>query len=296
MRNFKLFGQLLTLCTGLLFFTGCQQDESVSPLNGSIEERNSSTTAYPNVLFYGLGPSNELYTYRSGPPATEVSSVMITGLRTEEFILAIDVRPATRGLYGVSNQSMIYTINGSTGVATAVSQTPFTPAIEGSTIGFDFNPMVDRMRLVTDKGQNLRIHPTTGQVVGVDLAINGPVVAVNSVAYSNNNAGASGTSLYDVDVLEGKLYRQNANAGSLVLVGSTGLTIVGEGGFDISRTGAALGVYLASGRPSFGSSGGIGGTSDDTTQEAYRLYSMNLRTGQATSLGKVRPMIGLAIQ
>jgi hypothetical protein len=292
MRNFKLFAQFLALMTGLLFFAGCQQDETVSPADATIDERNSSFSAFPNVNFYGLGTANDLYTYRSGPPATYMGQVRLTGLRDGEFMQAIDVRPATKGLYGVSNMSIIYQINPATGVATPLSQVPFTPAIEGTTVGFDFNPSIDRIRLVTDSGQNLRISPVTGMVVGVDVSLGGAVVAINSAAYSNNFVGSFNPSLYDIDILQGNLYRQNANAGGLTLVGSTGLTIRGEGGFDISRTGAAFGVFLATGGAPYLSSTPV---VDDPTQEAYRLYSINLKSGQATNLGPVRDLIGIAI-
>ena len=293
MRNLKLFGQFLALLSGLLFFVGCQQEETINPDNASLDDRTTTTTAYPNVTFYGLGSANELYTYRSGPPATMLSNAMITGLRDGEYMLAIDIRPVNRVLYGVSNMSMIYTITTSAfgtdpfGTAKAVSPTPFTPALDGSLVGFDFDPRLDRIRIVTDNGQNLRISPTTGQVVGVDLSA-GAGLALNSIAYSNNYAGTYGTTLYGIDAKEGKLYRLSTS--SSTLIGSTGLTINGDGGFDISRTGAAFATFLASGTPSWGST-----TDSETVTEAHRLYGISLRTGQATSLGTVRDLIGLAI-
>lgn len=300
MRNLKLFGQFLILLSGLLFF-GCQQEEIINPDNTSIDERNTFTPAYPNMTFFGLGTANELYMYRSGPPATLLSNTVIRGLREGELMMAIDFRPATKTLYGVSNMNYIYTISTSTsfgsvpmGTATRVSDTPFSPGIEGSMVGFDFDPRADRIRIVTDKGQNLRIDPNTGQVVGIDLAVSGQTVAINGIAYSSNYYTGSFTSslLYDIDVLEGKLYRQNPMGGSLTLVGSTGLTISGEGGFDISSKGVAMGTFLASGNnPSFGTN-----SNDETVTEAYRLYGINLKNGVATSLGKVRPMIGIALQ
>jgi len=298
MRNLKLFGQFLAILIGFLFFAGCQQEEIMSPVNdAAIDERNLS--AYPsNVTFWGIDSSSALYKYTSGPPATLLSSYTISGLRDGENLVAIDFRPANRVLYGVSNLNLIYSINtsgfgtGPVGTATRISQAPFSPVIEGTTVGFDFNPATDRIHLITDKGQNLRISPSTGQVISVDqyLSGSGSILAINSAAFSNNFSGTTGTSLYDVDYLQGKVYRQSG--GSLTLIGSTGLTITGEGGFDISRTGAALGVYNAFGRPVWGSTTT---STDDGSQQAYRLYGINLRTGAATNLGKVKPMIGLSI-
>ena len=48
----------------------------------------------------------------------------------------------------------------------------FTPALSGTAFGFDFNPTVDRIRVVSDTGQNLRLNPDTGAVAAVDGALN----------------------------------------------------------------------------------------------------------------------------
>ena len=98
-----------------------------------------------------------------------------------------------------------------------------------------------------------------------------------------------GTTLYNLDVLGDKLYRQSATGGSQILVGSTGLNFTGEGGFDIARSGYAYAILFASST----TTPTVGTSSDD--QETHRLYSIDLRTGQAKSFGRVRPMIGIAI-
>lgn len=282
----------IALALTLLLVAGCQMDENIVPLDNQMSEERTTYTSFASILFYGLGTTNTLHTYRSGPPVTEVSSIAITKLREGEMVLAIDIRPATRELYGVTNQNAIYTINVTTGVATRISQTPFTPALEGTTVGFDFNPATDKIRMITDKNQYYWISPVTGQVISVQtFSTNGVIVAINGSAFSNNFSGTIGTTLYNIDVLGDKLYRQNSSGGSQLLVGSTGLNITGEGGFDISRSGYAYAVLLASSAtpPPLNSTFG-------EDQEAYRLYRLDLRTGKATSLGKVKPIIGLAIQ
>ena len=297
MKNLKIFFGLLLLSIALFFFAGCNQEENATPIdNMSIEERASFTPYFPNLVFYALGTNNELYKYRSGPPAIKLSTLFLKGLRDQEFMVALDFRPANKKLYGVSNFNYIYMINlnleqGAThAMVTQISQTPFSPGIDGECVGFDFNPMTDRIRLVTDKNQNLRIHPETGQVVGVDIVLHGAIAAINSIAHTNNYTGnLSGTTLYDIDIMSGKMYKQSANTGSLTLVGSTGLTIYGEGGFDIAKTGTAMAVLEAAAIPGYG-------VPDYDTQKAHRLYGMNLRTGKATSLGRVEPILGLAIQ
>ena len=94
--------------------------------------------------------------------------VRVSGLAAGETLLAIDERPATRGLYGLGSTSRLYLIDAMTGAATALGTAPFSPALSGSAFGFDFNPTVDRIRIVSNTGQNLRAHPDTGAVVAVD--------------------------------------------------------------------------------------------------------------------------------
>lgn len=302
MRNFKLFGQFLAIMIGFLFFAGCQQEEIVRPVNdAAIDERNLSS--YPsNVTFWGIDSSRALYKYTSGPPATLVSSYSISGLRAEEKLMAIDFRPANRTLYGVSDMNLIYMIATSglqPGVATLVSPDAFTPAIEGKVLGFDFDPVSDRIFIVTDKNQNLQISPTTGQVLYVGPTVttsSGGTASVNGIAFANNFQTTSGTLMYDLDMLEGKLYKQSST-GMLTAVGSTGLTITGEGGFDISRTGSSLAVLHARSQPVFTATPpSWGDPNDRPSQDAYRLYTINLKTAKAESMGQVLPMIGLAIQ
>lgn len=297
MRNLKLFGQFFVLMSGILFFTGCQQDETVAP----IDERSTTAYSAPSVNFYGLGTANELYSYRSGPPATLISEVPIRGLRDGESMVAIDVRPSTKALYGVSNLSSLYTINPSTGMATPVStsglgtsgsSTTFNPLLDGSAVGMDFNPKTDRITLLTDKGQQLTVSPTSGQVIQAAGPSSNVITGVNSIAYSNSTTSTtSGSTMYGVNRTDGKLYRLSSTP---TAVGSTGMTMTEDGGgFDISRTGTALGVYNASQKTSTLSSTP---PADDPTEEAFRLYNISLRNGQATSMGKVLPMLGVAIQ
>ena len=44
----------------------------------------------------------------------------------------------------------------------------FAPLLDGTEFGVDFNPQVDRLRVVSNSGQNLRLHPDTGAVAAVD--------------------------------------------------------------------------------------------------------------------------------
>ncbi len=189
-------------------------------------------------VFYGLTSGNQLLTLNTNATSTPSATVAIMGLQPGENLLAIDFRPATGQLYGVGSTSRIYVIDPMTGMARAIGAGPFTPALNGTLAGFDFNPTVDRIRLVSNLGQNLRLNPETGAVQVIDGSINGGsggTPAIPAVAYTNSKAGASTTVLYDLDPATDRLYRQNPpNDGKLEEVGSLGLPITAAGGFDIS--------------------------------------------------------------
>lgn len=202
----------------------------------------------PNLVFYGITASGQLSKYNAMNVGTALSTVSISGLQAGENILAIDFRPSTGELYGVGSTSRLYIINTSTGAARGVGADAFTPSISGSVVGFDFNPTVDRIRLITGTGQNLRLNPETGAVAATDGAINGVAGAmVSGAAYANNKAGAASTTLFDIDVTTQKLYKQiPPNNGTLVEVGSLNTNISGEAGFDISPDGIAIAAMYAS--------------------------------------------------
>ncbi|GAB2453756.1 hypothetical protein GCM10011375_00920 [Hymenobacter qilianensis] len=235
--------------------------------------------SFPNlgldIPFYTLSGGTKLDAYSTKAPAVRTASVDITGLQGGERILAIDFRPASGQLYGVSSANRIYIINHLTGRAHAVGSGAFMPALEGSLVGFDFNPTVDRIRIVTSTGQNLRLNPETGAGTIVDGTINGAAGAIiTASAYTNNVAGASATVLYDLDPATDKLYRQDPpNNGMLAVVGDLKLGISGDGGFDIdAKSGTALGLFDVAGKPT--------------------LFTVNLNTGDTQPLAQYSQSLG----
>ncbi|WP_415581809.1 DUF4394 domain-containing protein [Flavobacterium longum] len=262
-----LFG--LGAMASAFVFTGCSSDDDNDPM-----------TSKPDLEFYGLTAANGLVKYNANNAATPMGNMPITGLQSGENLLAIDFRPGTGQLYGLGNSNRLYIINTNTGSATAVGSAPFTPAISGSMVGFDFNPTVDRIRLVTSSGQNLRLNPETGTVAATDGNLNPGTPNVGSAAYTNNMAGASSTELFVADFSTGMLYKQNPpNDGTLVAVGDLDLPAMpmGDVGFDIAPE---SNIALANFKD---------GSMD-------HLYQIDLMTGKAKDLGMLgTAIIGLAI-
>ena len=270
MKKIESINKIIILMSIIFTVFGCTDDNN----------RLEAPLLKPDIEFYGLTASNQLVKYNAAQSDMAIGTTTITGVAGSEKIIAIDFRPATGQLYGLSNGSKIYTINYMTGAASMVGTTAFTPALNGTIAGFDFNPTVDRIRLVTSSGQNLRLNPETGAVAATDGPLNPGTPNIGAVAYTNNVAGASTTTLFNLDFATNKLYKQDPpNNGSLVEVGSLFATATSgmEGGFDISSDNmVALATFME------------GGNSN--------LYQINTTGGVAVNLGKLNvPLIGLAI-
>ena len=251
----------------LLVITGCSKNDNGMQPGKKVD-----------LIFYGLTSSNELVKYNAKSPEMIIANKAITGLESGAKLLAIDFRPATGQLYAVGNDSRLYVINPETGVARVLGTAPFTTSINGTIASFDFNPTVDRIRLVTDAGQNLRLNPETGTIAFIDGNLNPGTPMVTGAAYTNNVAGATATTLFDIDMTSQKLVKQNPpNNGTLVEVGSLGVMATGDAGFDIS---ADSKVALAS----------------LTVSNKNSLYYIDTTSGKAHKLGTFgKAIIGLAI-
>lgn len=233
-------------------------------------EKDSMNTPKPDVTFFALTDGKQLLKINAMNSEMATATTPITGLMTNDALTAIDFRPATGELYGVSAMNRLYVINQETGAARVIGTAALSPAISGTAVALDFNPTVDRIRLVTNTGQNLRLHPETGAVAATDGVINGGMSpSIESVAYTNNIAGASTTVLYDIDSKSDKLYKQDPpNNGTLVDVGALGVDITASAGFDINPAGdVALTAVQVSGK--------------------WELHQVDLMTGKLTKLGNL---------
>jgi len=212
------------------------------------------------AVAYGVDTDNNFVAFNPAAPQTQVVKPF-TGLQSGERVVGLDMRPLNGQLYGLGSTNRLYTINLATGAATVVGTTPLV--LTGTNFGFDFNPTVDRIRIVSDTGVNLRVNPTDGTAT-VDGTLNPGTPSVTAAAYSNNFAGATSTVLYDMDSNTDMLYRQDPpNAGTLVSIGALGVNITGVNGFDIGGTSGTGYAVLT-----------VGTTAS--------VYTINLTTGAAT--------------
>lgn len=252
--------------------------------------------------FYALAEDNRLQLFESSRPDVALFTTRITGLARGEQLAGIDFRPATGELFAVGRSNRIYTINVTAVTATQVGPT-FASPFSATGIGFDFNPTVDRIRLVGTTNQNFRLNPITGAVVDFDpvtpgLQVDGNLFYADGsdpdiahVAYANSFAGATVTELYGIDVdtdtlvnIGGGPNNASPNSGATFFIGSLGIDASDGGGFDILTTTAGEQKAYAA---LFNSSG------------RSKLYSVNLDTGPATLLGDLgngrRGVLGIAL-
>ena len=241
----------------------------------------------------GLTANGALVRFTPATACAPSEPVRIGGLAGGETILAIDERPATGDLYGLGSTSRLYQIDPASGQATAIGAGPFAPRLSGTAFGFDFNPTVDRIRIVSDSGQNLRAHPDTGAVVATDTALAyastdpsaGKDANVVGAAYTNPDTdAATGTTLYDLDARPDALVTQAPpNDGVLNRIGGTVRTN-GLTGFDIAPGNTA---FIAV--KSTGARGACGPSSIVTVDLASGDVLMSWSVGTRT------PLRGLAV-
>jgi hypothetical protein len=208
-------------------------------------------------------------------------SVELSGLGSEK-ILGIDIRPADGKLYALTDAGKLYTIDPATGAATVKSTLAADPAdtttpfmgLSGTDIGIDFNPVVDRLRITSKMGQNLRINVDTG-LVTTDTAINGLSMGYGAVAYNNNVAPACRTTLYAIDVATNRFLSQSPpDTGLANGIGGLGVDATESGGFDVVTDAAGVSSGLA-----VLTVAGVSGA-----------YSIDLGSGAATELRTVGPL------
>ncbi|NNP69642.1 DUF4394 domain-containing protein [Acinetobacter sp. Ac_5812] len=228
---------LTAVTLGSLILLGCNNDS-----NNDSETVNTNTGDTLILTNDGMISSIDRIA-----PNTIVSNFKITGLQSGDELVGIDYRPKDSKLYAVGLLGNIYTLNPSTGVASLVKKliadptdtsdgnAPFTKIIgDANLITVNFNPVADRLRVMTNTGQNLRINVDTGATI-TDGAINlaGSNPAIIAGAYTNAFAGTGSTKLYSIDQNSDRIYLQNANAGTLGSSAALGSDINGGGGFDI---------------------------------------------------------------
>ena len=203
-----------------------------------------------NLKVIGLTADQRLVRFRVCSPERVRDIGAIHDLQWPDTkLVGIDYRVQDGKLYGVGNGGGIYTIETETAAATLAQR--LTVDLDGDFFGVDFNPAANALRIVSNKGQNLR-QPFAGPLVGqtqTDKQLNyvpgTPTQGVTAAAYTNNDLDANtATTLFDVDtMLDQVVIQVPPNDGTLVLTGKLKVDAGSRAGFDIYtklRHGAAV--------------------------------------------------------
>ena len=186
----------------------------------------------------GLTSDQRLVSFRVNDPDDADVIGRVSGLQGDDKLIGIDFRVQDYKLYGVGNAGGVYTVSTRDAMATKVSQ--LTVDLSGTRFGVDFNPAADRLRIVSDNGQNLRHNVNAGGNTVEDTALTLPpatarVSGISGAAYTNNDLNAdTGTALYDLDTnLDQVALQAPANSGQLSPIGKLGVDAASDAGFDI---------------------------------------------------------------
>jgi len=262
--------------------------EALAARNCVSNTGNGRSARIKSLKAVGLTADGRLLCFptSSADKAEVVGSV--TGLASpDSSVIGIDFRVQDGKLYGVGNGGGVYTIDPTSGQATFVNQltVPLDPA--ATSFAVDFNPAADRLRVLSDTGQNLRHNVNAGGVTISDAPLTiaaGTMVVtatgVTGAAYTNNDLAAStGTTLYDLATTQDQVVVQSPPNG---IPGGAAANLVPTGALGIDAGAwAGLDIYSVV----------VGGVAVDNlgfgvlnSSFGSGFYSINFQTGQATFL------------
>jgi len=271
---------------GVLAVAGC----GVVPGTGALA---------PQETLQVLTDKHELLTLSAGQPTKVLHRVRLSGLEAGDALVGIDYRVAKGVLYAVGRSGRLYTVDTASGVLKPVGAGPAV-ALQGDAFAVDFNPVADRLRVISSSGQNVRLHPDTGALAATDPA---PAYAptdkragtkpeVVAAAYTYNKRDDKLTTNFAIDRNGGYLVTMGSaegvqpvvsfNTGQLFTVGSLGLAEMTDASMDIADLSGA--AYAA-----------VRLKSHATT----RLYAVDLQTGKGRFIGTIGDgdkVLGMAIE
>lgn len=133
---------------GLLsVFVSCSDDDTTAIILQP--EPEPMARVMPLVEFTALSNDNKVFYFNARNLNTPIKSYSTTVLQSGENVISIEYRQATGQLYGLGSTSRLYLINENSGLVTPLGSMPFTPQIQITYSSIDFNPKVDRVRLVS---------------------------------------------------------------------------------------------------------------------------------------------------
>ena len=156
-RKFILPAIAAALAVGVMGTTASADQPSRTTQSNDCAARNSRGR---DLQVVGLVADGTLVCFEDDRPGRAKAIGAVTGLVQDTSLVGIDYRPANNVLYGLGNAGGVYTIDANTAQATLRSR--LNQPLQGTDFGVDFNPTVDRLRIVSNTGQNLRTNVDDG--------------------------------------------------------------------------------------------------------------------------------------
>ncbi|RZK97659.1 MAG: DUF4394 domain-containing protein, partial [Hymenobacter sp.] len=290
---------------GITYPTGSQTLTALNPATGTYS--NDAVLASPSVGY------------------------LVTGITAGQIIVGIDYRTANGDLYALgfdaqaaspAANAQVYTLRINS--ATTAILVPVGAAIRLEladnnrvntrgvipNIGFDFNPRVDRIRVVAPNGANYRLNPNTGGIAAKDTdlsyaagAVPAPATTpyIGTAAYTNSRLGLRGTTLYDLDVTNTKAVLStqnppNPNNGQLQPVANSTFFLPNaaadsQGPYPLTSPTVGLGLDIYNGTTAYLIEARLRDNTETTvtanTRYTSNFYTYNLQTGRATQVANI---------
>ena len=191
---------------------------------------------------FALNAEDSLLRFDGDDPEQVRDFTAVQGIG-DDSLVGIDFRPSNGLLYGLGRAGNVYRIRTDNGRATRISTLRETNGervtLRGQSFGIDFNPTVDRLRVVSDDDQNLRVNVDTGETTidgRMRYANNGSNPRTTGVAYTNSREAAFGgsTRIYYTETnLDRLTEADDPNSGIMTGVGKLGVFADDLAGFDI---------------------------------------------------------------
>lgn len=257
---------------------------SVATLGAFATAGSSVGADEPPATLVGLVGDDVLVQFDEDAPEVITSSTPITGLQGGESIMSIDGRPGTGQIVALAvtdapgaATARLYVVDPDTGVAMPAGEATIPDVDEGARTNVDFNPTVDRLRVIGSDDQSLRVNPNNGALAEEDTRLNPAGQEIVAIAYDQNVVASEPggtTTLFGISRL-GAFVRiggvdgtPSPNDGETTPIGLLGAIPDDDGvGFDISAQGSAFATMRV---------GGVTG-----------LYEIDTSTGLASFVGEV---------
>ncbi|WP_082866106.1 DUF4394 domain-containing protein [Marinomonas gallaica] len=258
---------------------------------------------------WGVDDHHTLFNVHPDEPSNILTSLQIKNLVEGDQLIGIDYRVARGDLYALANTGRIYRLDTQTGNAVLIEGSEPLAEMAVGPYGFDFNPAADKLRVVGNRNDNLRLDPDSGARVDFDKTTSGvqtdPALAFDhedqfagqspdivAAAYTYNPNDSKLTTNYAIDRRKGMLLMQGTkegaspsvspNLGVLYSVGNLGMGPLKDASFDISDvSNTALAAVLS------------------VKETKTQLVTIDLETGMASPIGIFGTgshVIGMAIE